>query len=76
MRWNMGLLSAYGNENKVEHTALKIWLNQKLHVGNYYRYTRTATKSYSYVGMDKATALSCAYEKQRQYQYYERLQDQ
>lgn len=72
----MGLLNYYDDRNKVEHTALKIWLNQKQHWGNYYWFTRTATKTYSYVGMDKKTAISCAYDKQSQYQYYETLYDQ
>lgn len=69
----MGLLNYYDDTNKVEHTALKLWLAQTYHFGSYYRFSRTVTKTYSYVGMDKATALTCAYAKQAQYQYHEGL---
>lgn len=69
----MALLSAYNDDNKVTHTALKIWLQEQRQpfFPDWHVYQRTVTKSYSYVGMDYATAVSCAYEKQRQYQYYE-----
>lgn len=59
----MGLLSYYDDRNKVENQLLTIWLRQEQHVGDIYKFSRIATKNYSYIGMDKATATSCLYEK-------------
>ena len=67
------LLDYYDERNKVEHTALKLWLEQTLKLGNYYQFSRTVTKTYSFVGMDKATAIACAYAKQAQFQYHENI---
>ena len=72
----MALLTYYDDRNKVESELLKIYLYQQYHSGSTYGYRRVATKRYSYEGMDKATALSCMYEKTSQYQYYESLYDQ
>lgn len=69
----MGLLNYYDDRNKIESELLTIWLHQDLHAGNVYKYTRVATKRYAYVGMDKATATTCAYAKQLKYKYYENV---
>lgn len=69
----MGLLSYYDDRNKVENQLLTIWLRQEQHVGDIYKFSRIATKNYSYIGMDKATATSCLYEKQAKYKYYENV---
>ena len=80
----MGLLSSYGNFNKVTNTALQVkyavepdsydytgWVEDEgaetstliKYSRPFFRIHRYATKSYSYVGMDDATALSCQSDK-------------
>lgn len=70
----MGLLDTYTSANRVVDTALAVnyarrivfgtWVYVSLNVTTTYtqawEYTRTATKTFRYVGMDEATAESCA----------------
>ena len=70
----MGLLDTYTSANRVVDTALAVnyarrivfgtWVYVSLNVTTTYtqawEYTRTATKTFRYVGMDKTTAESCA----------------
>lgn len=70
----MALLTTYGDFNKVTDEALQ----QSLYLLNvpdwtpgwsWLVYKRISTKRYSYVGMEYATAVSCATAKKEQYQF-------
>ena len=78
-------LTYYDNRNKVESTLLNTIYTAEVVDrlgGSTYgtpilKYTRTRTKSYSYVGLSKATAKSCVAAKQAQctrtfYNWYSR----
>jgi UDP-N-acetyl-D-mannosaminuronic acid transferase (WecB/TagA/CpsF family) len=70
----MGLLNTYTSANCVVDTALSVDYARRVVFGNWvettgtvptvhnhiWEYTRTATKTFRYVGMDEATAESCA----------------
>ena len=70
----MGLLNTYTSANRVVDTALSVNYARRVVFGNWvettgtvptvhshiWEYTRTATKTFRYVGMDAATAESCA----------------
>ena len=68
-------LNYYDNRNKVESTLLQtIYTSEiidRLGNSNYgtpiMKYTRYRTKTYSYIGMNKATAKSCVDAKNAQY---------
>ena len=62
----MGLWTTYGDMNKVTSRGLAVRYSvQPAAIG--YEVTRYATKSYAFVGMDRATAKSCASAKRSQY---------
>ena len=71
----MGLLQTYGSANRVVTNDKVVTYSMRLISGNWtyltalnvevtlhsaYEYHRYCTKTYSYVGMDKATANACA----------------
>ena len=62
----MGLWTTYGDGNKVTSSGLSIRYSV-LPGTSGYEVTRYATKSYSFVGMDRTTAKSCASAKRSQY---------
>ena len=65
----MSLLTSWGEYNKVVNENLTTRYKREManiQGYNYFKYTRTRTCNYSYIGMDKNTALSCA-------QYYNML---
>ena len=57
------LLNYWSNENKVTHRGLQVQWTMAVagfRYGNpYWEYHRIATKSYSYIGMNEATAKAC-----------------
>lgn len=55
----MSLLSTYGSANKVTSVGLDVRYSCEYDSG-YYIYTRYATKTYAFVGMDEQTASACA----------------
>ena len=70
----MGLLTTYSAANRIVDTALQVNYSRRLVFGSWtylslnvsttynqaWEYTRTAAKTFRYVGMDKATAEDCA----------------
>lgn len=69
----MGLMTTYGAANRVTHELLSVQYTSDVvdsgSWGTLKRWTRIATKRYSYVGMDAATASSCVSAKKLQYTY-------
>ena len=67
----MGYLTTWGNANKQTSEGLAIrYTCEPLSLSDtsaYYKVTRYATKNYSFVGMDRATAMQCAEAKVAQY---------
>lgn len=65
------LISYWGEQNKVTHRALQVqWLMSVARTINntpIREYHRIATKSYSYIGMNEATARACQEAKLAQY---------
>ena len=58
------MLNYWDRRNRVESQPLLTefateYVTDELPVA-FYRYTRTRTKSYSYIGLDRATAIACA----------------
>lgn len=62
----MSLLSTYGSANKVTSVGLDVRYSCEYDSG-YYVYTRYATKTYAFVGMDEQTAKTCAAEMRAKY---------
>ena len=70
----MGLLTTYSAANRVVDTALQVNYSRRIVFGSWtyvslnvtttynqaWEYTRTAVKTFRYVGMDRATAEDCA----------------
>lgn len=69
----MGLLTSYGDSNKVTEELLNVSYNSVVvasgEEATIRRFVRLATKRYSYVGMDLATARQCMAAKTAQYTY-------
>lgn len=67
----MGYRTTWGNANKQTSEGLAIrYTCEPLSLSDsssYYKVTRYATKNYSFVGMDRATAMQCAEAKAAQY---------
>lgn len=62
----MGLWTTYGDANKVTSRGLAVRYSVQPSKHGY-EVTRYATKSYAFVGMDRATAKACASAKRSQY---------